>query len=841
VPICYFHTSVYDTLAEESETYSAYVEGNYEFSPMLKFHGEAYYYHNKLPDIVVNPSDALGSFPMGSLGCSGAVTGVGNATSCGAPNTAGYSVSGLNPAVASFMSQHGYTAAQVASVIDPANPGRVFLNSGSWRPFGMGGNPLSTNKGADRQVNTRDSYRVVGEFSGALGRFLGFDINYSLAGVYQTTRYQIQTTDMSVNKLQAALNGFGGPSCTGTVAGANGCRWFNPFSSAIASNLTTGDPNTLTYNAALANDPAMVAWLYEDLALDRHTDLYVGDFLLNGSGGIELWGGPVAWAVGAQYRKTVEENDVTDNNQVGRTLFSGVTVEALNPCPTPGVQDCSQASRTGPLVYRRAVGGIRRDYKREYPSLAYFAEVNLPIFDRLNAAFAVRHEQFESDLVDNTNKIWVGSGSIKWQVTDNVFLRGTAGNTFSNDAGQEQDVLRTNSTTTATFPTWQISGVTTLSSPTPSLKPEKGFNYNVGGGVNIGNFRGTIDYYNIKITNIARTVGADAVVAGLVKPGVTGPAAVIDCASELLDVNPEFGGPSVRLAGFTGGDQHAYCSSFAGGNPSLNTDPDGAGPLTALMGLGAEMRYYTGANGGDQTTSGIDASAAYRFDEAFGGILTVGADVTYILTYKIEPFLVNGVQIAAGYDGVGLINEATGRNGQRIARWRGNLSFNYTRGRHNLNWSTRVVSSLLDDSATRYTSSVANNANIADATGVTNASLCPTGGLILDQEGEVPAGAGTGLNGGSTPSNTTATSATLGYQAGCNAQILSGRKIPTTFNTDVTYRVQLPWDTSLSFTVYNLFDKDPPFARCNSCGYGYDAFVGNPLGRNYKLQVTKRF
>ncbi|HMO42593.1 MAG TPA: TonB-dependent receptor, partial [Phenylobacterium sp.] len=66
----------------------------------------------------------------------------------------------------------------------------------------------------------------------------------------------------------------------------------------------------------------------------------------------------------------------------------------------------------------------------------------------------------------------------------------------------------------------------------------------------------------------------------------------------------------------------------------------------------------------------------------------------------------------------------------------------------------------------------------------------------------------------------------------------TGQKIDAFVTTDVAYRVFLPWDTTVSATVINLFDQDPPFARLD---LSYDPFTANPYGRYYKVNVTKRF
>ena len=55
---------------------------------------------------------------------------------------------------------------------------------------------------------------------------------------------------------------------------------------------------------------------------------------------------------------------------------------------------------------------------------------------------------------------------------------------------------------------------------------------------------------------------------------------------------------------------------------------------------------------------------------------------------------------------------------------------------------------------------------------------------------------------------------------------------------DLIYRVELPADTTLTATVQNLFDKDPPFAFSP---YNYDYFLSSPLGRVFELNIRKRF
>jgi iron complex outermembrane recepter protein len=71
------------------------------------------------------------------------------------------------------------------------------------------------------------------------------------------------------------------------------------------------------------------------------------------------------------------------------------------------------------------------------------------------------------------------------------------------------------------------------------------------------------------------------------------------------------------------------------------------------------------------------------------------------------------------------------------------------------------------------------------------------------------------------------------------AQVQGSTKIAEYWQHDLTYRVELPWETVVTATVMNVFNEDPPFAIGTQ--YNYDPGSGNPLGRVYSLGVKKRF
>ena len=55
---------------------------------------------------------------------------------------------------------------------------------------------------------------------------------------------------------------------------------------------------------------------------------------------------------------------------------------------------------------------------------------------------------------------------------------------------------------------------------------------------------------------------------------------------------------------------------------------------------------------------------------------------------------------------------------------------------------------------------------------------------------------------------------------------------------DLIVRYQLPGETTVTASIQNVLDTDPPFVASN---FNYDYTNGNPLGRTFKINVRKRF
>ena len=64
-------------------------------------------------------------------------------------------------------------------------------------------------------------------------------------------------------------------------------------------------------------------------------------------------------------------------------------------------------------------------------------------------------------------------------------------------------------------------------------------------------------------------------------------------------------------------------------------------------------------------------------------------------------------------------------------------------------------------------------------------------------------------------------------------------EIASYFTTDLVYRLSLPSDLTISAAVFNVTDRDPPAVRLTD--YNYDPFQANPIGRVFKLGLSKQF
>lgn len=544
---CRFQYITFDNLIEREEHYQLYSEFNMDIGEKTGLHVEALYAVHDAPE--ENSSPSYGPQQGANL----TATPTRNLVS---PN---YIIPLSNPGLQAILPYLD------AVDRDAVLARRFVVASGlQWRPLGNGGNPLTGEGKKDERLF--DGFRISASLDGEFGPDIGWD-----AGVtYSENTRETNTPDILAYRLQLALNGLGGPNCpAGATAGTAGCLYFNPFSNAFAGNPSTGKANSFNYNAALANDPAVVDWLFENNGWKDTSSTLAVDLVFNGELPLSLPGGVIGWAAGGQYRDEGFKRDVNFYIDIER-----------NPCvdtPVNGNVGCT--TQFGVFTF---FGPLRnQDLSRDV--FGVFGEVNLPLLESLQAQVAVRYEDYGGAVGSTTNP----KVSLRWQALDWLALRGSAGSTFR---GPQQTQLLNAFSTTLVY-----TGVNRGYKPydnygNPDLDPEEANTFNVGAIVQAGGFKGSLDYWNFKFKNPLGTEGGTELVAAFfgVNPG-----------DPSFCGNPAYANLQARFT-FTDG---AACSASALIRTRVNV-----------------------INGPEERISGLDASLSYLFDAVLGGEILLGVD-----------------------------------------------------------------------------------------------------------------------------------------------------------------------------------------------------------------------
>ncbi|HEY6816627.1 MAG TPA: TonB-dependent receptor [Croceibacterium sp.] len=488
-----------------------------------------------------------------------------------------------------------------------------------FRPVLAGGNPLFDN---ERQTavlpRSSDMYQVTGEIDVSLGDSL----NLVAGATWSEYDRYFEGGDSFVDLLQNALAGFGGESCAyatpqsragmsavqlAAVAGRNGCNYFNPFTSGIAANAITGQPNpnyagtsnprgfSLTPGAGLINDASTVDDFYTVIQRKANTRQWVGDLVLSGLTGLDLGAGAVGFAVGAQYRHDSYARTYGDTNNLDVYPCAG---SILNPAAT-----CMP--ETGPIGFL----GSNRDVDVSEDVWALFGELQVPIGERIQAQLSARYEDYGGTV----GATFDPQARIRIELTDWLALRGGAGTTFRGPPPQNlySDLV------TLTFIGGAFRAVEVLGDP--ALAPESATTFNAGVLVDSGGFRASADWWRYDFAGPIESEPVSGMVSAMF--GASGTA---NCG------NPSYAGLQARF-------------TFSGG-------------ICAVSNVQRVATYAF--NAADVSTSGFDVQASYDF-EAGGARLQAGFAGSYVIEYEIDDVMVEGISVQPAFDAVGLLNYQT--------------------------------------------------------------------------------------------------------------------------------------------------------------------------------------
>ena len=191
-------------------------------------------------------------------------------------------------------------------------------------------------------------------------------------------------------------------------------------------------------------------------------------------------------------------------------------------------------------------------------------------------------------------------------------------------------------------------------------------------------------------------------------------------------------------------------------------------------------------NGPVVNTSGIDFSIDWTKDNVMGGTLGLGMTASYILEYKVADFVLNGVLVASAFEADG--NANYDRSVQTIPKLRGSAYINFSWDIHNIRLTVNHTSGVKDNQPDTF---------VPIASGCNNTVSNPACQLVT-----------------------------------------FGNRVESFTTFDFTYQLTLDSGTDISFSVFNIGDQAPSAARLEA---SYDPYIGNPIGRSFKIGITQNF
>jgi iron complex outermembrane receptor protein len=653
---CAMNHVQYYRLVENTNTYRAFAQLNAAISDKMDFHVEAAYGQVDVPQVMGSPS-----LPMVQ----------GPAMATGAVNQ--IYVPSTNPYAAAFAARTGLTTASG-------------FTATTYRPLSHGGNPWSAGGDGYGMPDEIDNqvWRVSASLTGQLGEWAGpaSDVSYDFAVTYNQATLYSTHPDTIVYRLQEALNGFGGPNCSapdldptryGTqnpaLAGQGNCHWWNPFASSFQGNPIRGLANP-SYVAGSENREDVFQWMTDQRAEEQMTHSLTVDLVFSGASGLQLPGGEIGWALGAQGRQFESRETVQSPFHNGSvrcawpTNFTSTNGAGTTPLPQtplsstdPNYRGCT-ADGPGPFSI---FAPNPPDYD-DQQQVSVFGELKIPVLDNLNFQAAARREEFSGGLGATVYKV-----SGKWDVWGPLSLRASYGTNYqAPPVGTiPGEVFNTARSYTVAAGNWLgAQFITDI-----DLEASTATSWNTGviwQSQGIGsdhNFRMIVDYFDIETQDEIGQVADPNQIANLVFNGPGGTTTTCD--------------PNVQ--------------------PLLRRVTFNAGCTVGMSAVGSFSSISTQfGNGAGQTTSGFDIQMSYDLPVGPGD-LSFGLTATKVNELKTGLTTLDGVVVSNGDDRLGFLNFAT--TASAAPEWRANVNTNYGLEKHNFRLGVSYVSAVSDERA----------------------------------------------------------------------------------------------------------------------------------------------
>jgi iron complex outermembrane receptor protein len=606
---CRFQFLFFNNLIEKQKTSKIFAELNFDINDDMLFHVEGLYAFVDLPQIASSPT-----FPPQSL--------------FGADRY----ISPTHPGLIDFKTLHPELFPLAFGQIPGAIQGAFAVT----RLLGVAGR----NGGASLGIRERHTARIASSLSGSL---LDDSVDFEIAMSLSQRRRLRTGEDSFVERTAFSFDGLGGPNCDPALGtpGVGPCEYYNPFSNSIEFSAVNGVTNP-EYNPAVANSPELLEWLIAKPESSSKSWLATVDAVFNGVSGIELDGGEIKWAAGAQVRR-----------ERYKLILPDLLDRAITPCPFNNPMSVSLGNTTT-LDCAAQVGQLAFLASTDTESTSrniysVFAEFAVPISDAVEMQSAIRYENYGGATGSSIDpKI-----AVSWKTNDWLQFRASASTTFR---GPPQSLLTGTDTNLAFIPpALAFKAVDSLGNP--DLKAESAFASNLGLIINQGEFHASLDWFRFDISDPFQ----------------------LESANKILE------------AYISGG-----CEADGTGEGSSSCDilRTHIFPF-ATPAAGLERLEVNQFNGSDQLNSGLDIIVNYNIKEVLGGTLSFDLEATKILKFESEEFRdINGLVLSPGGDFSGFLND--GDPFTPMPELKGNFYTKFAMDNHHFTYAIRYISDYVD-------------------------------------------------------------------------------------------------------------------------------------------------
>ena len=451
--------------------------------------------------------------------------------------------------------------------------------------------------------------------------------------------------------------------------GQGGCQFYNPYLTQFT-------------NANVANDPALMDYLLEDVArVDKRNKLAVFDAVVSGEL-FEMQGGTAQFALGGQYR---------DRN----------TKENANSLHYPGLQNriLGYDSNGVPNEFHRVSNNLECamcafNYNDSRTTSAAFLELSLPFIDNVETQIALRYEDYGGNIGSEISpKI-----AMSWRPFEELLVRGSFSQSFrapniaivqnglQSSSVSFQDPISNQAVRAGLLEPTIANGERefsyTLGGPAPQVGNEYADTYNLGflwtpsgalDGLSIG-----ADVWRFEVTD--RVLPEPPINA--LKPEIAAfTAASKDESNYVLNDSLSLDSPVVGVACSPSSIEAEFGRDSA---ERLNcvVKPSSYIVNGIQRNVGSEVgslvtTTLTAINAGEITADGVDFRAGYSWSNDYG-MFSANLTYTHVRQYVITgvPGLTNGllnsgISDAAGTTGDGnLVRSMPDNKGTLVMNWR---------------------------------------------------------------------------------------------------------------------------------------------------------------------------